>query len=429
MYIKKLFLLLAIALGGTQIYAQNTFSDYDLDLLQFVASGQSSTTSLTELGTAQNELAIRYANGSKGASKNAEKAAYWFLKGANSGDKYAQNNIAWRYYEGNGVTKDLTKALYWFDKSGKQNFHKAALKAGKMYFHGEGTEVNYSKAIVHFKDAAFGDIPEGKYYYALCFAFGYGTEVDPTKALIWANRAIEDEYYYSYWTLGRMYSGDEGAIKDYEKAEYYFSLGAEHKISNCANDLGVGYQNGTFVEKDIYKALEYYTLAASLGNRYGKSNAALLYLNKDYPFYSLEKAEMMYKELIKDGYKEYESELIDIYETTGNNVEIFKIYRRRANEGNTSAMNTLAYMYVRGEGTTASLDKAIETIDNALFKEPDNLNFLDTKGEVYLIWGDIKKAAKIWKKINKINPHFYDVPTDGYNESDLNKYFLANPIK
>lgn len=428
MYIKKLFLLIVILLSSARVYAQYGYSDYDLDLLQFVASGQSSSTSIEDLGTAQNELAIRYANGSKGASKNAEKAAYWFLQGANNGNKYAQNNIAWRYYESNGVRKDLAKALYWFDKSGKQHFHKASLKAGKMYFYGEGTEVNYPKALAHFKDAAFGDIAEGKYFYALCFAFGYGTDKDATKALLWANRAIEDEYYSSYWTLGRMYSREDGAEQDYEKALNYFTLGAEQKISDCANDLGIGYEKGTFVEKDIYKALEYYTMAASQGNRYGRSNAARLYGNPDNPFYSLEKAETWYKSLVKDGYREYESDLIDIYETTGNTVEIFKIYRRRADEGNTSAMNTLAYMYVRGEGTTASIEKAIETIDNALFKEPENLNFLDTKGDVYLIWGDIKKAAKIWKKINKTNPHFYDTPTDGYNESDLNKYFQANPL-
>lgn len=428
MCIKKIFLLIAILLGGSQIYAQNRFYDYDLDLLQFVASGQSSSISLEELAVAQNELAIRYANGSKGASKNSEKAAYWFQQGANNGDKYAQYNIAWRYYVGDGVKKDLTKALYWFEKSGRQHIHEAALKAGKMYFYGEGTDANYQKAIVYFKDAAFGDISEGKYYYALCFAFGYGTEVDPTKALIWANRALTDEYYYSYWTLGRMYSRAEG-VKDFEKAEYYFRIGAEHNISECANDLGVGYEKGTFVEKDINKALEYYIMAASQGNRYGKSNAARLYENPINSFYSLEKAEKWYKSLIKDGYKEYESNLIDVYEKAGNKVEVFNIYRSRANEGNTSAMNSLAYLYVRGEGTTASLENAIEAIDKALSIEPNNLNFLDTKGDVYLIWGDIKKAAKIWKRINKINPHFYDAPTDGYSESDLNRYFLANPIK
>lgn len=429
MYIKKQFLLIAILLVSVQALAQNKFSDYEIEHLKFVASGESSSTSISELGTAQNELGIRYANGSKGVSKNIEEAAFWFLQGASNGNKYAQNNIAWRYYEGYGVTKDLAEALYWFDRSGKQNFYEAALMAGKMYFYGEGTEVNYYKALRCFKNAAFGDIPEGKYYYGMCFAFGYGTEVDPTKALIWANRAIEDEYYSSYWTLGRMYSRAEGVEWDFEKAEYYFRMGVKHKISNCANDLGIGYEKGTFVEKDINKAFEYYTLAASQGNRYGKSNLARLYKNPDNSFYNPEKAELWYKSLIEDGYIEYELDLIDIYETTGKKGEVFKIYRRRANEGDTSSMNSLAYMYVKGEGTIASLEKAIETIDNAIKKEPSNLNFLDTKGEVYLISGDIKKAAKIWKIINKKNPHFYDKATNGYKESSLNKYFLANPIK
>ena len=114
-----------------------------------------------------------------------------------------------------------------------------------------------------------------------------------------------------------------------------------------------------------------------------------------------------------------------LYEETNNKIGVLGIYEKRAAKGNTSAMNNLAYIYVRGEGTAPSLDRALAIIDKALDKEPNNLNFLDTKGDVYLIWGNKKKAKVIWKKIKKINPTFYDKPTEGFNTSDLNAYFVS----
>ena len=140
MFIRKL-LVAAIALIPIISHAQN-YSDYELSTLKFVASGQSSYTQGADLATAQNELAIRYFNGTGGAVKNLQSAAYWFEKSANNGNKYAQYNLAWRYYQGEGVSKNYSKALYWFEKAGKQNYHKASLKAGKMLFYGEGTHIS-----------------------------------------------------------------------------------------------------------------------------------------------------------------------------------------------------------------------------------------------------------------------------------------------
>ena len=132
----------------------------------------------------------------------------------------------------------------------------------------------------------------------------------------------------------------------------------------------------------------------------------------------------MNKELVRDGYKQNDKNLLKIYQETNNKIGVFEIYKKRADKGNTIAMNRLAYMYVRGDGTVPSLDKALEIINKALEKEPNNLNFLDTKGDVYLIWGEEKKAKSIWNKIKKQNPAFYDEPTDGYNSSNLNAHFV-----
>lgn len=424
MSIKK-YLSIIIAVSIRLVCNAQSYSDYSFSTLEFVAKGESfSTTSVEDLSNAQNELAIRYYNGSKGATKDIKKAAYWFLQSAKNGNKYAQYNIARRYQEGDGVTHNLQNALYWFDKSSDQHFHKASLESGKMYLCGEGTQVDFNSAAKRFKDAAFGDIPEGKYCYALCFANGHGVPRDSVKTWIWAERAIKDEYYHTYWVLGRMYEEGVTVMKDYDSARFYYEKGVEHDIAVCANSLGLGYENGTLAEKDINRALAYFQIAAEKGNRYGKANCARLYANKELEIYDICKAEQLYKELVRDGYEQYDKNLLKIYQETNNKIGVFEIYKKRADKGNTIAMNRLAYMYVRGDGTVPSLDKALEIINKALEKEPNNLNFLDTKGDVYLIWGEEKKAKSIWNKIKKQNPAFYDEPTDGYNSSNLNAHFV-----
>ena len=422
---KKIYLLTTIALLCVHVSNAQQYSDYEFSLLEFVAKGESYSTNTSDLAEAQNELAIRYYYGSKGATKNLKTASYWFWQSAKNGNKYAQNNLAWHWYDGEGVDKDLKEALYWFNQSSNQYFHKASLQAGKMYFYGEGTTVDYANAVKRFKDAAFGDIPEGKYYYALCFANGYGVKRDSVKTWIWAERAIDDKYYHTYWMLGKMYEEGKTVVKDNDYARSLYEKGVEYGDASCANTLGLGYEKGTLAEKDINKALEYFQIAAEKGNRYGKANSARLYANKELDIYNIHKAEQLYKELVRDGYEQYDRNLLSIYKETNNKTGIFEIYKKRADKGNTLAMNRLAYMYVNGEGAAPSLDNALWIIEKAIKKEPNNLNFLDTKGDVYLIWGDEKKAKSIWKKIKKINPTFYNKPTEGFNPSHLNAYFVS----
>ena len=278
---KKIYLVAILTLLCVHMSNAQPYSDYKFSTLEFVAKGEGYTTSVDDLSDAQNELADRYYTGTKGAPKDLQAASYWFWQSAKNGNKYAQYNLAWRWYNGEGVDKNLKEALYWFDKSSDQHFHEASLQSGKMYFYGNGTQVDYRAASKRFKDAAFGDIPEGKYYYALCFANGYGVPRDSVKTWIWAERAIEDKYYYAYWILGRMYEKGETVARNYDNARYYYEKGVENDIAICANDLGLGYEKGTLAEKDINKALEYYQIATEKGNIYGKANSARLYANKD----------------------------------------------------------------------------------------------------------------------------------------------------
>ena len=63
--------------------------------------------------------------------------------------------------------------------------------------------------------------------------------------------------------LGRCYQNGEGVEKDLKKAVQYYTLAANQEHANARCNLGRCYQNGKGVEKDLQKAVEYYTLAAN----------------------------------------------------------------------------------------------------------------------------------------------------------------------
>ena len=65
-----------------------------------------------------------YAQG-KGCTKNASKAASYYLAAAEKGNKYAQHNIAFCYWDGVGIEKDREAAVMWMRRSAAQGYEKA----------------------------------------------------------------------------------------------------------------------------------------------------------------------------------------------------------------------------------------------------------------------------------------------------------------
>jgi len=65
-----------------------------------------------------------YAQG-KGCAKNMSKAASYYLAAAEKGNKYAQHNIAFCYWDGVGIEKNREKAVMWMRRSAAQGYEKA----------------------------------------------------------------------------------------------------------------------------------------------------------------------------------------------------------------------------------------------------------------------------------------------------------------
>ena len=84
-----------------------------------------------------------------------------------------------------------------------------------------------------------------------------------------------------------------------------------------------------------------------------------------------------------------------------------------------AAYNVLAYMYARGEHVAQSYPKALELIDRAISLAPQDANYLDSKGEIYLMMGKRDSAQVYWDRIVRLDPQF--------STSDSQLYQGLNP--
>lgn len=375
---------------------------------------------------AQFELGYRYYTGTKGASQNYEKSAYWFKLCADKGNKPAMYNL-YLCYDAESPIKNKDKSFYWLEQAANSYYLKASIIVGKKYYSGDGVAQDYYKAVRYIKDAAFSGDAEGMYYYAWCFAFGQGVQRDSTKAELWAQRAIEKGSIEAYDLLGRMYVNGESVAENKGYGSYWYEKGAEKGNSSCQNSLGVMYETGDYFEKDVSRAIDYYISASNAGNQYAMDNLSRIYESQELGYYNLNQAIYWRQQQFNLGKRSRVYSLTYDLKQAGKFQEAAKIYETIAQEGDADGYNFLAYLYAEGKLGQADYSKALSIIEKAIALNPNNPDYQDSKGEILLMKGDIKSARKIWNNINKKNPLYYqNWIKDNGETTVLDKYMKEN---
>ncbi|GAA8311539.1 hypothetical protein HpBT189_02430 [Helicobacter pylori] len=97
-------------------------------------------------------------------------------------------------------------------------------------------------------------------------------------------------------------------IKSYEKQDFsqarkYFEKACGLNNGGGCSNLGVLYQNGQGVEKDLIKAAYLYSRACELKDGWGRSFLGVLYYNGDGVKQDFKKAAALFEKACKLGYK------------------------------------------------------------------------------------------------------------------------------
>lgn len=188
------------------------------------------------------------------------------------------------YFKQHGIGFDinLDEAKAYYDKASLMGSDDAMAERAYLYQCDEAKQISYpdpNNSTYLYKVLTEMDHARGMYYRASAT-----TDVDKKAAMYHAGYCLG--YSPSMVCRGKMYENGEGSPVDYDQAIALY----ERAIKNNNPDAMVArahlHLDGNVGPKSADKALELYIKAARFGNASGMRNAAFVFLNHLYPFFS-----------------------------------------------------------------------------------------------------------------------------------------------
>lgn len=318
------------------------------------------------------------------------------IKRAEAGDAHAQFELADEYYTGDcevGCKNEddcEKKAFYWFEKAAEQGHIEACYYFAHCLYCRIGTRFSNPEGALPYalKSAEGGYVKAMEFLYEL-YSHGISCHKwDYEAAFKWLKKAAERGSTEAKFKLGKLYI--EGFFlhdsKNYKfetnlaEGVKWLKAAAEEGDVNAINMIGDCYFNGTGVEKDVKKAMEWYERRPTDGGCSYKLGEIYLkgeHVDKDY------------------------KKAFDYFMAT----KWYAPSLKRAGD-----------CYYNGWGVERDLDKAVYYYDCAAVK--DEMGFYGSLAEVALIYArddklhDEKKTVKLlYKACNYLynNPEvFYE---------------------
>ena len=116
---------------------------------------------------------------------NFEEAAIAYLISANEGNAEAQFDIAYAYFNGEGIERDYASAAMWFKRSARQNYAKAQYNLAYCYMNGRGVPRDYDKASDLLHLSANNNYKRAQLTLADCYANGILVEQNEKESQKW----------------------------------------------------------------------------------------------------------------------------------------------------------------------------------------------------------------------------------------------------
>lgn len=310
---------------------------------------------------------------------------------AKKGDANAQNIVGSWYYRGEHVQQDYKQALQMFARSAQQGNVQAIGNMGMCYQTGNGIEKDSIRAIQLYDRSIKGG----------------------NKALLTQQtRLANNGNVFSNVFMALCHQNGTGVEKNTDKAIEYFTKAAEMNSADAQRELALCYMN----TRKPYEAAPWFKRGADNGDLsstyyYGKLLHDGNGINKDEQqgfIYLLKSAEA--------GFTQGQFEIANCYyngEGTVKNLEIAaQWYKKAAVKGSAGAQWSLGNCYVNGEGVERNYDEAIHWFAEAVTKGYarrftnmcDNEN--DWKNSPFLTYLKGMNSYTIAKDINKAFDYF-----------------------
>lgn len=183
-----------------------------------------------------------------------------------------------------------------------------AAQAGDAYaaticsaiYRAESLHQNCDLAFEYAKRAASAEFPPGMAELSYCYQYGCGTETALDKALYFAEKSADQGYGTAACCLALQYSNGEPFGLDYEKAINYAQLAEKSGEAFGAYLLGLWYEEGVVVQKNLMIARIWYKRAALKGSGLASVRLAAAYSRGDLGVQKSSAMALNYEKLIRD---------------------------------------------------------------------------------------------------------------------------------
>jgi TPR repeat protein len=176
-----------------------------------------------------------------GTKKDYAKISEWFIQSAEQGHAKAQYNLGLLYLGGMGVDKDLTRSIEWFTKSATQGEKDAQYLLGILYLNDTNVAREDIAAIFQvISEAAEQNNTQAKFALGLLFLMGLDNikiDGDAEMAFMWLKKSAEQGNITTQTIIGMCYEKGIGIEKDISEA-IKWHIKAQNGMPDKVNDGG-----------------------------------------------------------------------------------------------------------------------------------------------------------------------------------------------
>ncbi len=227
------------------------------------------------LASAHHRIGVLYNRG-RGVKESKTKAFQWFKKGANLGFHRSQYEMGQKYLLGDGVKEDKKEAAEWYEKAAKQGLKVAQLDLGLMYLDGTGVKKNPKLAAKWILASTKDDYSWANYQVFTLYENGIGVNKNLKKAMHWYKKSLRDPQGPAVRQFPSMEKRWHKTFKKHSKnVKFYFDISEYNEVGMYL--LGLSYQKGWGLPKDLKKAAIWYRKASLKGFKKAMLNLALIY--------------------------------------------------------------------------------------------------------------------------------------------------------
>nr|XP_012317615.1 death ligand signal enhancer [Aotus nancymaae] len=172
---------------------------------------------------------------------------------------------------------DYTAAFSYFQTAAARGYSKAQYNAGLCHEHGRGTPRDISKAVLYYQLAASQGHSLAQYRYARCLLRDPAPSWDPERqrAVSMLKQAADSGLREAQAFLGVLFTKEP--YLDEQRAVKYLWLAANNGDSQSRYHLGICYERGLGVQRNLGEALRCYRQSAALGNEAAQERLQALF--------------------------------------------------------------------------------------------------------------------------------------------------------